>query len=303
MLFRFLLIICWFGSAFSAAQAQESWKVRKLENTSAYNQAIAERRPAAPSGIRDMRLASAPRPHSTIARAWYGEPTQRYRHGILGDATEAGELVVELTSGERLSYRLPETEVFEDIAPRIANLDASKEPEIVTILSSVNKGASVSVFGVSANRIVKLASTAFIGQPNRWLNVAGIERYMGANTPEIAFVTTPHIGGNLRFVRYDRGKLRSLAGASGYSNHVIGSRELRLSASRDINGDGKQDLALPSANRRVLRIMGFRDGTLDEIGRADLPSPVNKPVIASGSGKNVAFTVGLENGSVYEIRR
>jgi len=63
-----------------------------------------------------------------IRRAWYGRPTDRYGHGVLGDAVEGGSLVVETATGERFELTLPETQVFEDITPRIVDLDIHEIP-------------------------------------------------------------------------------------------------------------------------------------------------------------------------------
>lgn len=60
-------------------------------------------------------------------RAWYEKPTKRYDHGVLGDAIEAGSLVVFDNAGRKYEVVLPETFVFEDITPRIADLDGDGE--------------------------------------------------------------------------------------------------------------------------------------------------------------------------------
>ncbi|MGI9400872.1 MAG: hypothetical protein ACR2O0_06425 [Rhizobiaceae bacterium] len=282
------------------ASAQEDWKIREVEDREAFLEAIAETRVPAPSEIPNMLTATEPA-SPTIVEAWYSYPTGRYRHGVLGDAIEAGALVVKLKNGRTITLRLPETQVFEDIAPRIADLDNDGRPEVVTILSSLNRGASIAVFGLSGNALVKIASTPFIGIPNRWLNIAGIASFTGNSAPEIAFVTTPHIGGRLGFLRYVPNTLLSFGGMAGFSNHVIGSPELRLSAIADVNDDGRPDLALPSADRMTLRIVGFTNSGFSEIGRARLPAPIDKAILTGENDGEPIFTVGLEDGSVYEV--
>jgi hypothetical protein len=49
--------------------------------------------------------------------------------------------------------------------------------------------------------------------------------------------------------------------------------------------------------------MELRRNGVAELGSADLPSPINKAIAVSGSGDKTVFTVGLENGGVYEIKR
>lgn len=284
------------------AIAQETWQIRAVEDADPFFEAIAETREPAPSEIPNMLTAEEPG-SSTIVKAWYSQPTGRYRHGVLGDTIEGGALVVQLENGRRITHRLPETQVFEDIAPRIADLDNNGRLEVVTILSSLNRGASIAVFALSGDALVKKAATPFIGQSNRWLNIAGIANFAGNRSPEIAFVSTPHIGGRLAFLKYLPNTLLSSASSAGFSNHVIGSPELRLSAVYDVNDDGRMDLAVPSANRRTLRIVGFTPNGLSELGSAQLPAAIDKAILISEVDGKPVFTVGLEDGSVYEVYR
>ena len=78
---------------------------------------------------------------------------------------------------------------------------------------------------------------------------------------------------------------------------------MRLSATVDIDGDGVPELALPSADRRTLRISGFQNKQLTERGSASLPSGIDKAIGVVGRGSSARFVVGLENGLVFEINR
>ena len=279
------------------------WKATKVEKPETPPEIVAENRKPAPSEIPAMLTATGPE-GDAIAAAWYSQATSRYRHGALGDRVEGGALQVRLATGRSLTYRLSETEVFEDIAPRIVDIDADGEAEIVTILSTLIDGSAIAVFGVSGETIVRRGSMRPLGEANRWLNIAGIDRYAGASMPEIAFVVTPHANGRLGFVRMFPGKMVIIsADGSGFSNHVLGSTELRLSATADVDGDGQPELALPSQDRKSLRIMGFAAGKLGEVGKADLAAPINKAIAVSGKGKETVFTVGLEDGTVWQVKQ
>jgi hypothetical protein len=292
-----------FCLAIPAHSAPVQWTATKVEKPEVPPEIVAEERKPAPSGIAGMLKATGPE-GSRVAAAWYAQPTTRYRHGILGDTIEGGALQVELRSGRRLSFRLESNDVFEDIAPRIADLDGDGEMEIVTILSSLDKGSSIAVFGLVGDALVLQDRMRSLGEPQRWLNIAGIARYSGARRAEIAFVATPHINGRLGFLRISPGRMQIVAAdGSGFSNHVIGSTELRLSATVDIDGDGKPELALPSQDRTSLRIMGFVDEKLVEIATATLPAPIDKAIRVDGNGTEAVFTVGLEDGSVWQVRR
>ncbi len=256
----------------------------------------------APNGLPDGKIAASRR-FKTIKQAWYILPTRRYDHGILGDAVEAGGLVVKTANGKLLTYKLPKNEVFEDRIPRIADLDGDGKAEIITILSSTSKGGSIAVFGIRGNKLVKIAQTPFIGRSYRWLNIAGIADFNGDGRIDIAGVWTPHIGGTLKFWTLRGKKLKQIGSMRGFSNHFIGSREQRLSAISDVDGNGTLDLVLPSAGRDALRMIGFVNGKLKELATINMPRQIDKAIAVTGKGKKSIFTVGLSDGSTYAVHR
>lgn len=294
-----------FASLLAAAGpslAQDEWAASRLDPASVPAGIREERREPAPGGLPDGLVATY-EGKGDIASAWYAGPTSRYRHGVLGDDLEASALVVRTPAGKDLTFNLPETQVFEDRYPRLDDLDGDGKVEVVTIRSSTSLGASVTLYGIDGDRLVERASSGFIGQANRWLNIAGIADFRGTGGKEIAFVEKPHIGGTLFVYQFAEGGLALVGTLDGFSNHKIGARELRLSAVADVNGDGRTDLALPSFDRRKLRIVEFRDGGLAELAFAALPSRIDKAIAVRGSGRNVSFLVGLENGEVHEVHR
>jgi len=188
-----------------------------------------------------------------IRKAWYGQPTQRYAHGALGDDIEGGSLVAVLTDGSEAEFVLPETQVFEDITPRIADLDGDGTNEIVAIRSSRTGGSAVALYGLKDGELVELGAGSENGRPNRWLNIAGIvPDANGFRT--IYAVRTPHIGGRLLSLNYGNGRIAERNDIAGdLSNHVFGSREQAMSAFADFDGNGGPDLFLPSQDRMRLR--------------------------------------------------
>lgn len=216
-----------------------------------------------------------------IRRAWYGRPTDRYGHGVLGDAIEGGSLVVETATGGRFELVLPETQVFEDITPRIADLDGDGANEVITIRASRTGGAAIAIYGLRGAELTEIASSSEIGRPNRWLNIAAIVPAEVAGEPPggstIVGVRTPHIGGRLFFLTMAAdGTVRERSDvARGLSNHVIGARELGLSAL--VETGGGTELYIPAQDRRTLRGV-FGDGR--DIA---LPGPVDKAIVAVGN--------------------
>jgi len=88
--------------------------------------------------------------------------------------------------------------VFEDIAPRLANLDGVPGNEIITIRSHQNYGAQVAVYQLADNTLKLLASTPYIGTSNRWLAPIGIADLNNDGDMDIAFVDRPHLAKVLR---------------------------------------------------------------------------------------------------------
>ncbi len=280
--------------------AQQAWQVKQINEFSGPSDIVADQRVPAIDGLPDGRVAVGGK-NATIRKAWYAQPTLRYDHGILGDNIEAGALIAIDSKGKQHEVVLPETEVFEDVTPRLADLDGDGTTEIITIQSSISKGASLSIYQITASGLARIAHNPYIGLSHRWLNVAGIDHYSGNKSKEIAIVVTPHIGGRLDLYAFSAGKLYKLMSEQGFSNHFIGSNEQRLSASFPSDIAGKFKLALPSADRRSLMIMSAGATGWVQKGIASLPSPINTAISVTGKGDKAKFTLGLANGRVYSV--
>ncbi|WP_258523623.1 VCBS repeat-containing protein [Roseovarius sp. TE539] len=161
---------------------------------------------------------AAPGLAQQITAARYDAPTTRYAHGVLGDAVEWGALVLTLAGGEETRLTLPETRVFEDVAPRLADLDGDGNPEVIVVESSVSRGARLGVYDADGLR----AATPHIGRPNRWLAPVGAADLDGDGSVEIAYVDRPHLAKRLRVWRYEDGGLDHVADLGGLTNHKIG---------------------------------------------------------------------------------
>jgi hypothetical protein len=271
-----------------------------------------------PGGAAAPRTAGAPRRPAdalpdgrpglgtgALAAAWLIDPTRRYGHGVLGDAVEAGGLLVVGRDGRRFRLTLPEDSVFEDLQPRLADLDGDGRDEIVVVRSYAAAGAALAVLGVVEGALRLLTETPPIGRPNRWLNPVGAGDFDGDGRTELAYVETPHIGGILRIWRLQGGRLVELGSLGGFSNHAIGARALGLSALLDLDGDGSVELLLPAAGRRALRLIGFAGGAFRELGRLDHRQPISgdfEVADRDGNGRaDVAY--GLADGTLVQLLR
>lgn len=191
--------------------------------------------------------------------ARYVDPTERYDHGILGDKIEAGGLLV-VKQMKSYYYRLDSTHVFEDLRPRLYDVDNDGEIEFVAIRTSLLSGASVCVFKIIDDELQPFLQTGYIGQPYRWLNIAAINDMDDDGFAEIAWVQTPHIGGTLKIARIRDGMIKIIDEKDGVSNHKIGSRNLCLSAMTF--SDGIKTLFIPNDGHNAVIGFTFRDDRL-----------------------------------------
>ncbi len=169
---------------------------------------------------------AAPAPAGRIVAARYGAPTTRYDHGILGDAIEYGALVMTRADGRKLRLVLPQTRVFEDLAPRLWDVDGDGAPEVVVVETDLKLGARLAIYGLRG----LIAATPFIGHTHRWLAPIGAGDLDGDGTIEIAYIDRPHLAKLLKIWRFKDGKLSLVAQLAaqrgGLANHRIGETHI-----------------------------------------------------------------------------
>lgn len=153
-----------------------------------------------------------------IVSASYAEPTQRYQHGVFGETEEWGALAFGLSDGQTMILRLPETRVFEDIAPRLADVDRDGAPEMVVVETDLSLGARLAIYDEAGF----VAATPFIGQTHRWLAPIGVADLDGDGLVELAYIDRPHLARLLRVWRFEGGALVEVAQAEGLTNHRLG---------------------------------------------------------------------------------
>ncbi len=260
----------------------------------------APRQPLPENALPDGRVVTGT--HG-IARVWFASPTQRYDHNILGDAIEAGSLMIVTADGKTDTVALGDDAVFEDLTPRLADLDGDGRDEIVVIKSYLARGSAIAVIAPRKGHYQIVAETPPLGGPRRWENPAGIGDFNGDGKTDIAVVRQPHAVGTLELWTYANGRLQRGASLDDFSNHVAGSRALGMSAVADFDGDGTPDLAIPSFDRSRLRIVTFKPVAQD-IANIKLPSDArtNIGVIARDNGPP-ALLLGLADGSLVVVRR
>lgn len=199
-------------------------------------------------------------PPNVITNASYAEPTDRYDHGVLGDVIEWGALNIrvdmcigcEARMVRDYLIRLPDTRVFEDVAPRI--IDVGDAVQLVMVVESdLSKGARLALYDEGG----LVAATPFIGQRNRWLAPVGAADFDGDGNVEVAYIDRPHLAKTLRVWRYKDGTLSEIASLPGLTNHRIGER--------DIGGGvrtcaGAPQMVMASADWARVMVVGLENG-------------------------------------------
>ena len=88
--------------------------------------------------------------------AQYAMPTEKYNHGIMGDKIEAEQLVVVVDS-VFYEFRLPSEYVFEDIRPRLYDVDGDNKLEFITIRTNVFQGGGIAIYKIVGEQLVEYA--------------------------------------------------------------------------------------------------------------------------------------------------
>lgn len=164
-----------------------------------------------------------------IERACYADPleTGLYGHDVLGGTPEWTSVRVTLGPKGRAALggsvyvrRVPQRHIFEDIAPRIVQLDGSGPPELILIYTDFDRGAALMVDNLETGQA---SLTPHIGTRNRWLAPLGAADLDGDGVVELAYIDRPHLARTLVIWRYAQGgELIAVASKPGLTNHRIG---------------------------------------------------------------------------------
>lgn len=209
--------------------------------------------------------------------AQYAMPTDKYGHAILGDGMEAEQLVV-ASNGKFYDLFLEDDYVFEDIRPRLYDVDNDGDLEIITIRTHTSNGAGIVIYKLVDNKLTEYATVTEIGRRFRWLNIATVDDIDNDGTVEIAWIQTPHIGGILKVAKIEKGILTVLSEKSQYSNHAIGERNLCLSVLSE--QDGQKVIYVPNQNRSSITGFSLKNNIWTEFETIDQSVDFSKALLS-----------------------
>ncbi|MEL6915699.1 MAG: VCBS repeat-containing protein [Pseudomonadota bacterium] len=191
-----------------------------------------------------------------IAAARFIEPTERYGHGVLGETSEHAAIAVTFGDGRTATLRWDRPMVFEDVAPRLLDIDGDGARELLVVESHEDFGARFAVYNVAGDALVPLTRNPFIGTRFRWLAIVGAADLDGDGAIEIAYVDRPHLARTLRVWRLvpEEGGLgaRELASLTGVTNHRIGEEDI-AGGLRDC-GAGPEMIVADAAWDRIISV-------------------------------------------------
>ncbi|GAB5492887.1 MAG: hypothetical protein Phog2KO_31020 [Phototrophicaceae bacterium] len=226
---------------------------------------------------------------------------QRYVHGIMGDDIEGASLVVLRINDEQLDIieqiDLEGDAVYEGLSPMWADINQDGVQDLVTTVSDSQSGSRIRVYLFTENGILTVDGQA-IGQSNRWQHQLAWGAFGVNGEMQLVDVLTPHIGGWVRFYEFDGTQLLIQTQLTGYTSHVIGSRNLDMAVAGDFDGDGQPEIVLPSQDRQ--RIAGIRNSAEGAVVAWELE--LNGTLVTNLAGLNtpsgLALAVGRDDGTM-----
>jgi len=228
---------------------------------------------------------------------------QRYVHGIMGDQVEGATLLIldSKDSEIRVLARvdLPGEDVYEGLSPFWADVDGDGIEDLVTTVSNSTSGARLRAYLWNGNQIKQEVDGPAIGQGNRWQHQLTAEALGPNGEIEIADVLTPHIGGTLRFYRFDGTSLNVEASFPSVTTHSIGSRNLDQTATGDFNGDGQPEVLVMSVERDAIIGVQHTENGAEEVWRLDAGGEITtnfSPVELLDN--RLGLAVGTANGNL-----
>ncbi|HKJ26712.1 MAG TPA: hypothetical protein VJ965_03660 [Anaerolineales bacterium] len=223
------------------------------------------------------------------------QPTGIYDHAVLGDDREAKAFSLVTSSGEVMErVAFYNDQVIEGLAPLWADLNGDGQREVIVTASNRQSGAQLVVYSEAGQQ---LAQGEAIGAGYRWRHQIAVAPFGPNQEIELVDVLTPHIGGVVEFFQLRDNKLVKVAEVSGYTSHVINTRNLDMALAADVDKDGQIELVLPTQNLDALGVIQRTDSGAEVAFEVPLNGSLSSNLAAiTLPGGRMALAAGLEAG-------
>ena len=159
---------------------------------------------------------------------------------------------------EQACVTLSKDSIFEDMGPRLFDIDNDGDLKAIVVDSKLGLGAALVVYDLEGGRLRRTENPKF-GSQNSWLAPIGVADFNGDGHMDVAYVDRPHLAKTLRVWTCRDGKLTEIASLKGVTNHSIGEPFI-TSNIRICNG--RPEMILNDSSRKNIVSVFFEEGML-----------------------------------------
>lgn len=225
-------------------------------------------------------------------------PTDRYRHGVLGDAVEAAAISVRnRCDNTSIVIEVDDFDAIEGVSPMFGDVDGDGADEVLVTVSNTDGGARLVMYEADGTFI---AESEPIGRANRWRNQLAIAPVGPNGEVEVIDVRTPHIGGTVQFFRLSSGALERVAASEArFTTHAIGSRNLDLGFVGNADGDPELEVVVLTSDRRSVVVLERTDDGVAVTAELTFESSITTNLAPAENGE---LGLGLSDGRLIALR-
>lgn len=233
---------------------------------------------------------------------WLADAAARDGTGVLPGPL-AGAVVGRDRKGRAHRFDLPLDQGIDALAPWLADLDGDGTDEIVTTTVRAGGGSVLTVLSYRDSGFA-IAWESDAAAAGVWRDIVGIADLDGDGVPEIATVTAGDGLGRLELWQRNGDAYVQAVALKDFASLVPGTRTAGIAAVADMDGDGIEDLVLPSLDRMSLRVISFAAGQVAEPYRIALPGEVVTQIAAYAmkDRKRPVIVAGVSSGRIVLAR-